>query len=262
MNASGPREEMTHPLLTSWLAAVVIGLAGCSRDGRVDDKRAAADLADAPLQSSGNCDFDLTDAKAETVFYVLGTLNDYTGRAVVEGGDEVEHFYCNEGALIGEFRAALQRLSNEQGLSAYPEESHPQECFTFFKSQELAPLLNSCYRYEFKDDRWVSPANGRGRRRLAAGRFNFGLFYRDGGIDRVRARAYLSGAWRRWGRDRQFQFANSSEKAEGIAMLLSQLGCSAVSVEHTVGLIPGGWTVKFTPTPEVSGWLGRAHAPD
>ncbi len=246
--------RMTCRGLASLIAASTFVSAGCDRPSPSEEPPPGIFVADASQRGAGECEFDLSAARAESVFYVLGMLNDYNGRDVVEGADYVEHLYCNEGPLIDEFRSALERLAKEQGLRA-PVEARPQDCLTLFSSSELAARLNSCYRYEFTDDQSVGRPDGPGRRRLASGAFNFGLLYRNGGVDRVRARAYLAGAWRRWGADGQFRFANASEKAEGIAMLLSQLGCSSVSVEHTVGMIPGGWTVRFIPTAEVSSWL-------
>lgn len=237
-------------------AALTLGiaLASCGRDAPAP--RDDADLASRPpARGEGRCDFDLSGSRAPTVFYVLGVLDDYNGRGIVEGGEVVERFSCREGSLPDEMRALTSRLSAEQGVPA-PTDSVVQDCVIAFQSTALTARLDSCYRYELTDDMTVSAPDGRGRRRIASGTFNFGLLYGSGGVDRVRARAYLEGAWRRWGRDGAFTFTNSGHKAEGIAFLLGQLGCTEVVVHHSVGTIPQGYQVTFTPTDEVAGWLG------
>lgn len=246
--------RMNRQRLAGWIAAMTIGCSGCTPSNPVGEPRGPTQTAVDGSRSTGACDFDLLDTKAEAVFYVLGLLNDYNGRSVVEGGEEVEYLFCDEAPLVDEFKAALARLTREQGLRA-PTTAQRGDCVTFFSSPELAARLNSCYLYDFADGQSVSSPSGVGRRRVSSGSLNFSLFFRDGEVDRARAHAYLAGAWRRWGHDGRFRFANSREKAEGTAMLLRRLGCSSVAVTHTVGTIPGAWTVSFTPTAEVSRWL-------
>lgn len=237
---------------------LVVALASCGRDAQAP--RAGADLASRPaVRGDGHCDFDLSADKAVTVFRVLGFLEEYNGRAIMEDGEGVERLFCDERHLADEFRAALERLSAEQGLAA-PTQSTEQECLTFFASATLTPRLDSCYRFELTDGITAVAPHGRGRRRVTTGRFNFDLLYGNGGVDRLRARAYLQGAWRRWGRAGAFTFANSSHKAEGIAFLLGQLGCTEVVIHHSVGTIPQGYRVTFTPTDEVAGWLEMSRS--
>jgi hypothetical protein len=229
-------------------------LAGCGVDAPAP--RAAVDAAPRPpVRSDGRCEFDLSADKAAAVFRVLGFLDEYNGRAITEGGDSVERLYCNEGPVVDEFRNALARLSSEQGLPVSTE-SVVQDCLRVFQSTALTARVDSCYRYELTDEMTMPAPHGPGRRRIGHGTFNFGLFYENGGVDRVRARAYLEGAWRRWGRDGAFTFTNSSHKAEGIAFLLGQLGCTGIVVHHSVGTIPQGYQVTFTPSDDVAGWLG------
>jgi hypothetical protein len=242
----------TRDVASSLLALLLCS--GCQQPAPIPEA-APARGARVLSRGDGACDFDLSGTKAETVFYVLGVLNDYNGRFIVDRGDHVEQLYCNEQALADEFGGRLERLSVEQGL-AMAERQQRQECLTGFRSAEIARRVDSCYQYELTDGMSVAAPNGPGRRHATTGTFNFGLLYGQPGPDRVRALAYLAGAWRRFGNDGAFRFANSSHKAEGIAHLLSALGCTDVSVEHTVGLIPGGWSVKFTPTTEVARRLG------
>jgi hypothetical protein len=77
------------------------------------------------------------------------------------------------------------------------------------------------------------------------------IFYRR------RALAYLAGVWLRYGRGPDFVFANARDKAQLVADLLHDLGCHGIRIESTVGLVPQGNTVHFTPTDEVATWLKR-----
>jgi hypothetical protein len=100
---------------------------------------------------------------------------------------------------------------------------------------------------------------------------NTALLYRGGAVGkdpnggmsdnvffRRRALAYVAGVWARFRHDPDFGFSGDSESAEFVATLLNDLGCRNVRVEHTVGLIPGGWFVHFEPTGEVTEWLSKA----
>ena len=242
----------------------VLLLTGCHDAAPPPDIRAAL-TADPPAPGTGACEFDLSESKVEAVFYVLGMLDDYNGRGIVDDGDHVERFYCEELAVAEEFRAALVRVEQDQQL-APALQGREQECLTSFRSKETAGRLNSCYQYDFTNQMTVPAPEGTGRRRVTSGRFNFGLLYdqtatsgsRYERVDRRRALAYLAGAWRRYGREGRFGFANAPHKAEGIAQVLVALGCTDVSVEYTVGAIPGHWRVTFTPTEEVARRLSAA----
>lgn len=208
--------------LPSCLLVAAVFVAGCTTT--TSERPPGTERSEPPaVDGTGACDFDLAGPKAEAVFYTLGFLEEYNGRQIVERGDTVERLYCSEADLAVEFRAVLTRLSAEQSLPA-PKQSGAQECVTIFSSPELAARLNSCYQYELNDRMTARAADGRGRQRVANGTFNFGLIHLAGDVDHARARAYLTGAWRRWGRDGSFMFANAGAKAEGVALLLSSLG--------------------------------------
>ena len=239
--------------------------AGCRQSGATDQR--APSVASSPSSSDGSCDFDLRDERADNVFFVLGLLN---VRGVVEGSDRVESFYCNEQTVAQLFHRRLTALAKEQNLPADVREETVQQCLTFYYSKVLADRLNSCYKYELTIPR-SAPASSGSIRRTGATSFNLGLFYRgrtsslvperglsDGMFFRRRALAYVAGTWARFGRGPDSVLTNYPEKAEFVAGLLSGLGCSNVRVEHTVGLIPGGWLVHFEPTNEVTEWLRKA----
>lgn len=246
------------------LTLLVFAAAGCRESGATDQRPPS--LASSPSSSDGSCDFDLRDERADNVFFVLGLLN---VRGVVEGSDRLESFYCNERTVAQLFHRRLTALAKEQSVPADVREEIVQKCLTFYYSKVLADRLNSCYKYELTIPR-SAPASS-GIRRTGATSLNPGLFYRGGtsspvperGLSdevffRRRAFAYVAGAWARFGQGGDFVFTNNPEKAEFVAGLLSGLGCRKVRVEHTVGLIPGGWFVHFEPTSEVTEWLRKA----
>jgi hypothetical protein len=87
--------------------------------------------------STGSCDFDLTGEKADTVFFVLGLLNEYNGRVIVEDGDRIEHFYCNESKMAGLFRRYIGKLAEEQGVDPAIREETVQQCLVFITRSPL-----------------------------------------------------------------------------------------------------------------------------
>jgi hypothetical protein len=207
----------------------------------------AIDHADA-----GACGFDLSAAKAERVFFLLGFLFEYGGRVGQRRDDAFEVVYCNEREKASGLVRFLEQLGNEQGLPADVRVNTVQECLTMIASASLASRVNACYRP--------------GARRLA-----LALFVRPGAraaddeaavpakdLDRRRALAYIAGAWSRYQHDGAILLTAGKEKADLIASLLRSLGCANVRVETSVGFVPGASTVFFEPTPEVRAWLKRS----
>ena len=218
--------------------------------------------------SSGVCAFDLSDDKEQTVFFLLGFLDEYLGRYVVEGDDRVERFYATEAAKAEVFRQYLARLANQQKLDATILEGREGSGIVFH-SKPLADGLNSCYQLPFTSGRMAPGADGT-YRRTATATLDLSLFMKTGKVTRhdqpglsdevfrrSRALAYVAGAWMRYGRVPDFAFANSRHKAELIAQLLVNLGCVKVSVEEIFGFVPHATYVHFRPTDEVKEWLSR-----
>ena len=135
-----------------------------------------------------------------------------------------------------------------------------------YYSKPIAERLNSCYRYEMTDQ--MAQASDGDRRTAHPSLFASGLFtrikldhgergYRKTFFFRRRALAYLAGAWARYGRGNDFVFANAHDKASLVESLLSDLGCSRISLESTYGLAPQANIVHFQPTDEVTEWLRK-----
>ncbi len=218
--------------------------------------------------STGSCDFDLTGAKADTVFFVLGALDEYLGRRIVEDDDRVEGFYCDEASTAALFRRYIVRLAEEQGLDPVVRDEVVQECLISYRSKPIVDHLNSCYQYQASSASLEQAPDG-SYRRTASASLSMQLFLRSGqnastgrGLSdevfhRRRALAYVAGAWVRYGRGSDFIFANAQGKTRLIAQLLSYLGCRDVRLESDFGRIPQTNVVHFQPTDEVSEWLQR-----
>lgn len=237
-----------------------IALAACRREPQGIDARLRARAGTPAPSSDGSCAFDLTAGRAETVFYVLGYLDEYLGRNIMEDDDLVEGLFCNEREQAAAFRAILQRLAAEQGLDPTIREETRQECLVSFRSRPIAERLNSCYRYQLSSDSLAQGADGT-YRRLGRGALDLALFMKRGAasaagsLDRERALPYIAGAWARHGRGDALAFANSRDKATLIAQLLTRLGCRDVRLESNFGYIPQTNILRFTPTGEVRQWM-------
>jgi hypothetical protein len=259
--------ELARTLRTVLLvSAVAIATAGCQTKG--PDALLGSKAGTAGPAGDGRCDFDLTGDKADTVFFVLGALDEYLGRHIVEDGDVVEHFYCNERDTAATFRRQVAKLAGDQGIDPHVREESGQECRVIFHSKAVADRLNSCYSYSARTGALIRGDDGR-MRRFAEASLGIKLFEKEGSgstteagwpdslFHRRRALAYLAGAWMRYHRDKDFVLANSQSKAALVAELLNRLGCHQIRIETTIGLIPQANIVHFEPTDEVNRWLTR-----
>jgi hypothetical protein len=247
---------LRHRIVSAVVLACCCGAAACSREPE-DAGALLGERAGRPAPpSDGSCRLDLTPENARTVFYVLGYLDEYLGRSIMEDGDLIERLYCNEQGQVSAFRAMLARLAAEQAIGGTIREEIQQGCLVSFHSREVADRLNSCYRYQLSGESLAQGPDG-SYRRLGRGTLEFTLFVRAGGasagstIDRDRALPYLAGAWARHGRGDAFVFANSHEKATRIAQLLTMIGCRDVKLESNFGFIPQTNTLRFTATDEI-----------
>lgn len=239
----------------------------CRQPTSTDRMLGARALSSAP-SSDGSCKFDLTGDKGDNVFFVLGLLNEYNGRYIMEDSDQVEGFYCNEATTARLFRRSIGALAQNQNLDPFITEATVQECLLSYHSIALADRLNSCYVYQTSAERLAQGPDGT-RRRTASASLSRQLFSKkssgamtEKGLSdelfyRRRALAYISGAWARYGRDKDFVFANAHDKAMLVAGLLMALGCHDIRLESTVGNLPQANIVHFQPTDEVMEWLTK-----
>lgn len=227
-----------------------------------------------PLSSTGQCDFDLRGDKTDTVFTVLGALEEYNGRQIVEHASHIERFYCNEPGVSRWFRDLLSRLADEQGINSGIRTETYQDCLTSYVSPPIAKRLNSCYRYTFTADSAVVWPYGTSMilGRMTWGTLSIDLFLRgpepidneralpDSVFYRQRAVAYVAGAWARYRYGPEFRFANSQAKVQLLARLLTYLGCLNVRVQSDSGLIPQTHWIAFEPPEEIKRRLDNVRA--
>lgn len=218
---------------------------------------------ESPTSSEQSCGFDLTEEHADAVFFVLGLRASATIRP---GDDLIDSFFCNEKSAATLFERQTAILADQQRISRDLQLVIESDCVRFYRSKLLADRLNSCY---------VSSHGNRGSIAASAipgaAVLNPSLFYGSaasslmadkspspGVLYRRRALAFLAGVWARHGRGDDLVFVGpSAVRAEFVAWLLSDLGCLEVSVERSVGIIPGAASVHFLPTSEVESWLHR-----
>jgi len=188
--------------------------------------------------------------KGETVFFVLGMLDEYGGRMRIEGEDVVEHFYCNEHVAAYVFRAYLDRLAREQGLPSTVETKWRQDCLVSFCSPDLSAFVNQFYSFSHES----SVLTDQGRKQMAhADGLSYAQFEKR---DRALKLAYLAGAWFRYGRDGHYKFANNASKMRLVKQLLDDTGARDVRTTSRESL-PFQNEVYFQPTDELTSTFRR-----
>jgi hypothetical protein len=268
MHVKLPRTLRTVVIVSS-VSTIMSSAAGCQLKQEGHDALLGSRAGTPGPSGNGRCDFDLTGDKADTVFFVLGALDEYLGRYIVEDGDVVEHFYCNERDTAAAFRRQVAKLASEQRIDTHMREQSVQDCGVTYHSKAVADRLNSCYSYSARTGALVTGDDGT-MRRFAEASLGIKLFEKEGSgstieagwpdsvFHRRRALAYLAGAWMRYHRDKDFVFANAQSKAALVAELLNRLGCHAIRIESTIGSIPQANIVHFEPTEEVRTWFAKA----
>jgi len=199
---------------------------------------------------------DIKGGRGVTAFFILGFLEEYTGRHVVDGDDLVEGFYCNETEKVTVFRRQLERLDQEQRLKADIRQETIQDCLTRVRSAVLAEALNAVYRKREEppiEQSWTTDAEGR-HHRLGTLWIDDRVFL---GVERDLKFAYVAGAYSRYGAGDSMRLANSQHKVAILAALLKELGASGIRTESTQGFMPQTNTIYFQPSAELRAWLAR-----
>lgn len=240
-------------LATLGLAAV----GGCG-NGRGQRPAANATPAGASAATVRNADpphtLDRTGARGETVYRVLGVLDEYAGRHVADEGDDVvEQFYCSEPALAATFGPLLERLAREQQIQTSIRRTTLQDCLPVFHSPELRAAIVALYPPPAPGppQQWTQRPDG--RLIPVHQRFVHPSMFRDATAEQKWA--YLSGVYLRHGRGDSVVFANAGHKADLVATLLRELGVRDV-VQTSRNGIPRANIVTFTPDPGQRAKLG------
>jgi hypothetical protein len=201
------------------------------------------------LKLAGPPMLDVSNSRRRTIFWLLGFYDEYLGRRIVSGADDVvERFYCNEAGAARQFRRVLSRLAREQGLRDDVHERVYQECLTEFRSSEVRLALDSFYV-----DRRTTGMFVNGNEVITL-RATLDMF---DGMGRDAMLAYLSGAYQRYGRGNTIGFANAEHKADLIARLLTEVGATDVRRLTARDSIPNGNWVQFHASSDLMAVLTR-----
>jgi len=198
-----------------------------------------------------------TPTPVQTLFFILGCLDEYLGRCIIEDGDQVERFYASEKDAANTFHAHLVRLAHERQLDPDLEIKVEEDSGGIsFHSRALTALIDSCYSFDFSTSAYRASDTEPTRVEAFISR---DVFERG---DRRAKLSFLAGAYVRYGEGSLFRFANAEHKAELIRDLLNEFGCSQVELVHTNpgGYVPWIFEVRFEPSPELSPWFSKPSA--
>jgi hypothetical protein len=189
---------------------------------------------------------DISEQKGRNIFFLLGTLDEYMGRDITDGGELVEMFYPFEHLLAYIFLAYLKQVNREQNINCEIRIEKIDQGHFRIISQEMNRLLNSFYRFAEEKGNWdhlthldYEPFEGR---------------------DRTLKLAYLAGAYLRYGMAMdgyRISVANTPLKALLVSRLLQEIGCEGVSTAHHPDYILSPTSVSFEPSEELMAWLER-----
>ncbi|BCO11607.1 hypothetical protein GEOBRER4_n3736 [Citrifermentans bremense] len=192
------------------------------------------------------------------IFFILGCLDEYRGRGIIEkGADGVESFYSSEVQASKVFEKYLRLLVAEESIHTEIRKEISDGGHISFHSSELCQHINSMYQYSFDNSHtMVKPhkyPNGPYVRMVEAF-ISIDVFK---GQDKTAKLSYLAGAYARYGHhfdDNNFAFrtANAGHKISLIAELLKELDCKDVTHEKSdPNLMPMTHTLKFTASTEI-----------
>jgi hypothetical protein len=188
-----------------------------------------------------------------TLFFLLGALDEYDGRAIIENGDVVERFYASEKEAAMTFEFYLRKFARECELECDVAVETDTSGAMVFRSRDLTALIDQCYTFDLDESGYVTSA---GEPRVTIARMSMAAFTER---DWSAKRSFLAGAYARFGRKGEFRLANAEHKALLIRDLLRELGCSNVELMRAnPGYVPAIRVVRFTPTPAIDSWLRSA----
>ncbi|HVC19131.1 MAG TPA: hypothetical protein VNE16_03570 [Vicinamibacterales bacterium] len=222
--------------LIGLVASVCVAASGCARP-----------------QTTSRDGLDLAYPTGVTAYFILGFLDEPSGRTIVEGDDLVERLFCEGPDKTAVLTRELRRFAHEQGLAPDIRVVTRQRCVTEVRSPSLAWAVNGLYVDRRPQRSWVTDDVG-GRHFMTKLFSDQRLFQ---GVDRRLKLAYLAGAWVRHGDGDSYRITNAQHKVKLLVALLRESGCADVRTTVTRGLIPQVTTIEFQPTPEVRAWLHR-----
>src|SRR5574341_1535901 len=203
-----------------------------------------------------------SDPKMNTIFIVLGFLDDYMGRIVRQDKNLIEEFYPNENEIADKFEKHLSNLIAEKNLkTTITREVGPQGHIALLSS-EIASLLNSYHLFVSKH---IYDRDGHD---MSIYELPYSVFtplesnspnFNEALDERL---SYLAGVYQRFGKDKEIWFANSLSKSKNIFRLLQEISifqdnyaCQSVAWKVYPRNAPVGHAIIFEPSDELTKFL-------
>jgi|GEM_PF-6033132 len=190
-----------------------------------------------------------------TLFFLLGFLDEYGGRVIAEGDDCIEIFYASERAEAEIFKKFLEKLSAERSVrTKIVTEIDPDGGHITFRCRELSELINSFYK-EWSTMGYRIEENTGEQRLLRVAQISKAVF---SSVEKNEKLSFLLGAYCRSGEGDQFRFTNAKHKADLVAELLEECGCTDIRVTlDNPGYVPAVFSVRFAPSVDIQHWLAH-----
>jgi len=163
----------------------------------------------------------------DPVFFMLGSTDEYMGRAIFNNSDCLESFYSNEVAAAKLYALYLEKALSNRSITNGYSVTVLDNGNIFFYSQEMTEIINSYY-----DE---NPVIGTGQLKSRIYDKNDNLIL-----------AYLAGAYSRHGESNAFHFTNSGAKVDRILKEIQPPNCEMVILTYKRGL-PASSTITFQP---------------
>ncbi len=217
------------------------------QEAQARDKTHPASTSDSPAppdatqtadaDAAKHCQGDPNPCVTDTLFEILGMLQEYSGRRLSD--EQVEFFFYNESKAAAAFAATIVAYEKEVGISFAVRQIEGDRIE--FRSKSLSRLLNSFYK-KAENRSWYTV----NRASLDS-------------ATPARKRRFVAGVYKRFGvsspkRQSLVRVVNAFEKAETVAHVLKTLGCPEAAV-YTTPTIPVSCYVRFVPTKELKALL-------
>jgi len=195
----------------------------------------------------------------KALFFVLGYLDEYMGRSIVEKNVDIVERFCIADAHTSQLlEKYLKLLVTEEAINTKIRKEISDDGDVLLHSPELYQRVNSMYRYSFENSHtWTKTSkdpNGPWVHMVQA--FVSKDIFK--GQDKAAKLSYLAGAYARYGHwdgNNRFYFstANAGHKIRLIAELLKELGCKDILHETSdPNALPVSNDLIFTASPEIS----------
>jgi hypothetical protein len=187
----------------------------------------------------------------DTMYFVLGMLDEYNGRKIYDGKDLVDSFYLNERKQADAARHYLEQLAAEIKLETEIVSEETDSRINYY-SAELAEAINA----QYLDVTEFGYTGDDPPKTVYIAKISMDVLLPEGEEAKV---AYLAGAYFRFfypdcpntSRDGCFFFAGSTHKVELVLQLLEEFKCIDIDSVTTTDMYPDSTSIWFTPSPEL-----------